>query len=72
MSRVLMAGEPGLVGKHVILQLLAIGREVRTMVRSPRAAALVAVVAADRDCRDGRLDDVAGCEFVDDRIHWLE
>ena len=72
MSKVLMTGEPGVVGTHLILRLLAMGREVRTMVRSPRAAALVEVVATDRPSRDGRLDDVAGCEFVDDRIHWLE
>jgi hypothetical protein len=32
----------------------------------------MAFIAADRDHDNGRLDDVAGCEFVDDRIHLLE
>jgi hypothetical protein len=67
-----VTGEPGLVGTRVILRLLAVGREVRTMVRSPTPAPHVSVIGAERDDDAGSLDDVAGCEFVDDRIHLLD
>jgi hypothetical protein len=71
----------------VILRLLAAGREVRTMVVSPtRAAEMRAIpdtggvqpgapvpfIASDRADDARRLDVVAGCEFVDDRIRLLE
>jgi dihydroflavonol-4-reductase len=87
MSRALVTGGPGWVGSRVILRLLAAGREVRTMVgSSTRAAevramvdtgdlqpgARVSFVAADRDPDGGRLDAVAGCEFLDDRIRLRE
>jgi nucleoside-diphosphate-sugar epimerase len=72
MTTVLTTGEPGFVGRRVILRLLAVGREVSTMVRSPRPVAQVSVIAADRDGHAGSFDDAAGCEFVDDRIHLLE
>jgi nucleoside-diphosphate-sugar epimerase len=72
MIRVLTTGEPGFVASRVILRLLAVGREVRTMVSSPTRAAQVSVISADRDGDAGRLDEAAGCEFVDDRIHLLE
>ena len=76
-----------LVGSSVILRLLAAGREVRSKVESPmRAAAVRAVLgpskvqpgargsfsAADRDDNAGRLDVVAGSEFLDDRIRLRE
>ena len=67
-----MTGEPGFVGLRVLIRLLAVGREPRTVVRRPARAAHVSVVAADRDGDAGRLDDIAGCEFVDDRIHLVE
>jgi hypothetical protein len=72
-----------LAGSRVILRLLAAGREVRTMARSSTRAAEVramldagdvppgtrgSFIAADRDPDARRLDAVAGCEFVDDRI----
>jgi dihydroflavonol-4-reductase len=86
MSRVL-AGGPALSRSRVILRLRAAGREVRTIVGSPthaaqvratvdpgdvQPAARVSFIVADRDHDEGRLDGVAGCEFVDDRIRLLE
>jgi nucleoside-diphosphate-sugar epimerase len=83
MSRVLVPGRPSLVGSHVILRLLAAGREVRTMVGSPMRAAEVramvdtgdgrpgahlSFIARGRNRDTGGLDAVAGCEFLDDRI----
>jgi len=87
MSRVLVTGGPGLVGSSVLLRLLAAGREVRTKVEGPmRAAAVRAMLGprkvqpgarasfstADRDDDAGRLDAVAGSEFLDDRIRLRE
>ena len=79
-------GGPGMVGSRVILQLLAAGRELRTIVGGQTRAAEVRAVLdardvqtsapvsfiADRDHDEGRLDGAAGCEFVDDRIRLLE
>jgi hypothetical protein len=63
------------------------GREVGDTVESPTRAeemraipdtgsvqpgAPVPFIASDRDDDAGRLDAVAGCEFVDDRIRLLE
>jgi dihydroflavonol-4-reductase len=74
------------VGNRVILRLLAAGREVRAIVRSSTRAAemraildagqdrpdaRVSFIASDRDDDAERLDAVAGCEFVDDRIRLL-
>jgi nucleoside-diphosphate-sugar epimerase len=87
MSRVLVTGGPGLVGSRVILRLLAAGREPRTMAGSPTPATEVraipdigdvqpsargSFIATYRDHDAGRLDAVAGSEFVDDRIRLLE
>jgi nucleoside-diphosphate-sugar epimerase len=87
MSRVLVTGPPSFVGSRVILRLLAAGREVRTTVGSATRAAearamvdgggvqpgaRVSFVTADRDHDARRLDPVAGCEFVDDRIRLRE
>jgi nucleoside-diphosphate-sugar epimerase len=87
MSRVLVTGGPGLVGSRVIHRLLAAGREVRTVVGSPTRSAEVramvdagdvqpsaraSFVVADGDHEERRLDAVAGCEFVDDRIRRRE
>jgi hypothetical protein len=86
MRRVLVTGGPD-PGSSVILWLLAACREVRTMVWSPAHAAAVhgmvdigdvqpgarvSLVAADRDHGAGRLDAVAGGEFIDDRIRLRE
>jgi nucleoside-diphosphate-sugar epimerase len=87
MSRVLETGGRSLVGSRVMLRLLAAGRQVRAMVGSPtRAAEMRAILGAgnvqpgarvsfgatDGDHDAGRLDAVAGSEFVDDRIRLLE
>jgi hypothetical protein len=56
----------------MMLRLLATGREVRTMMGSETPLARVSFVAADRDREAGRMDAIAGCEFVDDRIRLLE
>jgi hypothetical protein len=76
-----------LVGSRVMLRLLAAGRQLRTMVgNSTRAMEMRAVLdtgnvqpgarvsfsEADRDHDAGRLDAVAGSEFVDDRIRLPE
>lgn len=86
MSRVLVTGRPGLVGSRVILRLRR-RRELRTMMGSPTHAAevramvdtggvqpgaRVSFIAADRDHDAGRMDAVAGSEFLDDRIRLLE
>jgi hypothetical protein len=70
----------------MILRLLAAGREACGMVASPRRAAEMCEVVdtgdvqpaarmpfitSDRDDDAGRLDAVAGCEFVDDQIRLL-
>jgi hypothetical protein len=70
-----------------ILLLLAAGREALAMAGSSRRAAemwamvhtgdvqpgtRVSFIAADRDRRVGRLDTIAGSEFVDDRIRLRE
>jgi hypothetical protein len=75
------------VDNGVILRLLTAGREVRTMVVSPARAAetraildtgdvqpgtRVSFIASDPDDEEGRLDAIAGSEFVDDRIRLLE
>jgi len=73
-------------GNRVILRLLAAGREVRAIVGGSTPAAemraildtgddqpgaRVSFIASDRDDDAERLDAVAGCEFVDDRIRLL-
>jgi hypothetical protein len=81
MSRALVAG------RRVILQLLATGAAMRTNMGNPtRSAEVRAMVetghvrwrghvsfmTADPDQGGGKLDAVAGSEFVDDRIRLLE
>jgi nucleoside-diphosphate-sugar epimerase len=85
MSGALVTGGPGVVGSRVILRLLAAGREVRTRstrcaaevraildIRDVQPSARVSFIAADGDHDPRRVDAVAGCEFVDDRIHLRE
>jgi hypothetical protein len=87
MSRGLVTSGPHLFTSSAILRLLAAGPGVRTMEENPTPAASVRaeldrrnvqpdarvrLIAADRDDDAGRLDAVAGCEFVDDRIRLLE
>ena len=70
-----------MVGSRVMLRLLAAGRQLRAVVgNSTRAMEMRAVLdtaepgarmsfsVADRDHDAGRLDAVAGSEFVDDQI----
>jgi nucleoside-diphosphate-sugar epimerase len=82
MNRVLVTGGPGLIGSRVILRLVAAGRTVRTKVESPMRAAVVRAMLGPRKVQPGvrasfstadredagRLDVVAGSEFLDDRI----
>jgi len=49
----------------VILRVLGVYTEVRSMEESPRHPSFT---AADRDRDAERMDSVAGSEFVDDRI----
>ena len=86
MRSVLETGGRGLVGNRVMLWLLAAGRQLRTMVGRPTRVAEMRAIqdtgnaqgdrvlfsAAGRDHDSGRLDAVAGSEFVDDRIRELE
>ena len=86
MTRGLETGGRGLVGNPVMLWVLAAGRQLRTMVGRPTRVAemraiqdagsvqgdRVSISAADRDDDSGRLDAVAGSEFIDDRIRELE
>ena len=86
MTRGLETGGRGLVGNPVLLWVLAAGRQLRTMVGRPTRVAEMRAIqdtgsvqgdrvsfsAADRDDDSGRLDAVAGSEFVDDRIRELE
>jgi hypothetical protein len=85
MSRGVVIGGLGVAGSRVILST---GREARPMVvGSPTHAATmraivdtgevqpdacVSLIAAARDHDTRRLDAVAGCEFLDDRIRLLE
>jgi hypothetical protein len=56
---------PALSTNRVVHRLLGAGREVRNIVRSPMRGSFV---EPDPDDDVARLDAVAGCEFVDDRI----
>jgi hypothetical protein len=71
MSGVHVTTEPDAVGSGMSLRLLAAGPQVRTVldtaVRAVPPAARPSFISADHD-EGGRLDAVAGCEFVDDRI----
>ena len=73
-------------GKRMMLRLLTAHREERTIVGRPTRASEVhatlgsgdvqpdpgvSPIASDRHDDAGRLDAVAGCEFVDDRIRLL-
>jgi hypothetical protein len=73
-------------GKRMMLRLLTAHREEPTIVGSPTCPSVVhatpdsgdvqpdagvSPIASDRDDDAGRLDAVAGCEFVDDRIRLL-
>jgi hypothetical protein len=86
MSRRLVTSGPHFLTSSAILRLLAAGPGVRTMEENPTPAASVRgvldrrnvqpdarvrFIAADRDDA-GRLDAVAGCEFVDERIRLRE
>jgi hypothetical protein len=87
MSRCLVTSGPHFFSTSAIIRLLAAGREMRTVVgrwtravevhammdtRDVQPSARASFIAADRDHNAGRLDAVAGGEFVDDRIRLLE
>jgi len=76
-----------LIASRLILRFLAVGRQGRTMAKSPTHGAevrarldtrevqprtRVSFIAAERDRHAGRVDAVAGSEFVDDRIRLRE
>ena len=75
---VLVTGGSGFIGSHCILQLMAVGHEVRTTVRSLKRESDVRAmlkdgrrepgprltfVAADLQ-KDAGWDEAAGCEYV--------
>jgi len=79
MAKVLVTGGSGFIGAHSILQLLAVGHEVRTSVRNLKregdvramlrqggsdAGARLSFVAADLEQDAGWADAVAGCDYV--------
>lgn len=79
MAKVLVTGGSGFIGSHAILQLLTVGYEVRTTVRSlkrePDVRAMLQVggaepgkrlafVVADLEKDAGWAEAVAGCEYV--------
>src|ERR1700676_968589 len=79
MSTVLVAGGPGFIASHAILQLLAAGHHVRTTVRSLKREGDVrkmlkvggaersdrlSFIAADLEYDEGWPEAVAGCEYV--------
>ena len=86
MSTGLVARRPHLINKTSILRLVVGDQGVRTIeenstpaasvravlnTRNVQPNARVRLIAVDRDDA-GRLDAVAGCEFVDDRIRLRE
>ena len=79
MSKVLVTGGSGFIGSHAILQLLAVGHEVRTTVRSLKREGDVramlkeggaepgdrlSFLAADLESDAGWPEAVAGCDYV--------
>lgn len=79
MSRILVTGGSGFVGGHVILQLLDVGHDVRTTVRSLAKEQAVrdtlaqagaknldrlSFVAADLNQDEGWAQAVTGCDYV--------
>jgi len=88
MSKGLATSWPGFFGRFALFRKLAGGRKVRSMeerpaMRGAEASEMVnagdiqpsaggSFIAADRDYDFERLDQVAGSEFVDDRIRLRE
>ncbi|MEP6979278.1 MAG: NAD(P)H-binding protein [Nakamurella sp.] len=71
---IVVAGGSGLLGQHVVNDLLARGESVRVLVRdAPRARALwddsVEVVAGDVRRADGLADQCAGASVVVSAVH---
>ncbi|HMD42667.1 MAG TPA: NAD-dependent epimerase/dehydratase family protein [Candidatus Acidoferrum sp.] len=79
MSTILVTGGSGFIGSHSILQLLAIGHQVRTTVRNLKREGEVramlkeggavpgdrlSFIAADLENDAGWPEAVAGCEYV--------
>ena len=73
---------PGIVGRHLMLGLQAVGREVRTLVGDTSGHVRASFVAVghvqaaehhhEHEHHPEHLDDSAGGEFVDDRIRELD
>ena len=61
-----------MVGRRLILRLLAAGGDVRPRedARDVQPSARVSLIAAYQE--HGAVDAVAGCEYVDDRIRLQE
>ena len=72
MSGTLMPRWLGMVGRRVLLRLLAVGRDVGPMLddRNVQPGAGVSFIATYH--HHDRFDAVAGCEYVDDRIRFRE
>jgi hypothetical protein len=76
-----LAGVPGVVGRHLMLGLQAVSREVRTLVGDTSGQVHASFIAAghahavehhEHERHPEHLDDSAGGEFVDDRIRELD
>lgn len=77
-----LAGVPGVVGRHLMLGLQAVSREVRTLVGDTSGQVPASFIAAGpahagghhhvHEHHPAHLDDSAGGEFVDDRIRELD
>lgn len=77
----------GMFARRAIIQVLAVGRRMRTIVGGQtreeevraelniqffQTSVHISLIPADHPRGDGGLDSAAGCEFVDDRIRLLE
>ena len=72
MSRTLVPSGPAMIGRRLVLRLLAAGGDVRPLpdARDVQPGIRVSAIEADHD--HGVLDAVAGCEYVDDCIRRRE
>ena len=71
---IVVAGGSGLLGRHLVSELVARGERVRVLVREPRRAHVVLggdveVVAGDVRSRDGLDELIAGARVVVSAVH---